>query len=64
MVGITVAVPRLGVATALGMRTFGNLVAALVADHFGWLSAEAIPLAPRRLAGAALLLAGALLMWK
>jgi len=56
------AVPRLGVAWLLVLTIAGQLAAALVIDHFGWLGAPRQPVGAARLAGLALVVAGALLM--
>ena len=57
--------PRMGTALTVASITVGQLMAALVFDHTGWLGAPVIPMSPVRLAGAALLCAGiALLRWR
>lgn len=60
-----VLTPRLGTALTLATMTVGQLVAALVLDHYGWLGAPVIRLSLPRVLGAAFLLAGiALMRWK
>jgi transporter family-2 protein len=60
-----VLTPRLGTALTLATMTVGQLLAALVLDHYGWLGAPVIRMSLPRLAGAAFLLAGiALMRWK
>ena len=60
-----VLTPRLGTALTLATMTVGQLVAALVLDHYGWLGAPVIRLSLTRVLGAAFLLAGiALMRWK
>jgi bacterial/archaeal transporter family-2 protein len=54
--------PRLGAATLLALVVLGQLVTSLVVDHFGWLGFPHHPLTPVRLAGAALLFCGVLLV--
>lgn len=54
--------PRMGTALTLASITVGQLLAALVLDHTGWLGAPVIRMSPVRLAGAALLCAGIVLM--
>lgn len=54
--------PRLGVAVFTALVVAGQLVAALVMDHYGWLGIEELPVTPGRLVGAALLAAGVVLM--
>ena len=65
---ITVSIvltPRLGTALTLATMTVGQLLAALVLDHYGWLGAPVIRLSLPRVIGAACLLAGiALMRWK
>jgi transporter family-2 protein len=57
-----VLTPRLGTALTLATITVGQLVAALVLDHYGWLGAPVIRLSPPRVLGAACLLLGIFLM--
>jgi bacterial/archaeal transporter family-2 protein len=60
-----VMVPRMGTAVTVASITVGQLLAALAFDHTGWLGAPVIRLSPLRLAGAALLCGGILLMrWR
>jgi transporter family-2 protein len=54
--------PRLGAATLLALVILGQLVTSLLADHFGWLGFPLHPISVARLAGAALLFAGVLLI--
>jgi transporter family-2 protein len=62
LVTLSVAVGRLGAATALGISIAVQLVATLVIDHLGWLGVEARPLTWLRALGAVLLLVGARLI--
>ena len=60
-----VLTPRLGTALTLATMTVGQLLAALVLDHYGWLGAPVIRMSLPRLLGATFLLAGiALMRWK
>jgi transporter family-2 protein len=60
-----VLTPRLGTALTLATITVGQLLAALVLDHYGWLGAPVIRLSVPRALGAACLLAGiALMRWQ
>ena len=60
-----VLTPRLGTALTLATITVGQLLAALVLDHYGLLGAPVVPLPLPRVLGAACLLAGiALMRWK
>jgi transporter family-2 protein len=57
--------PRMGTALTVASITIGQLLAALAFDHTGWLGAPVIRMSPIRLAGAALLCAGIVLMrWR
>jgi bacterial/archaeal transporter family-2 protein len=57
-----VLTPRLGTALTLATITVGQLLAALVLDHYGLLGAPTIRLSVPRLLGAACLLLGLVLM--
>ena len=57
-----VAVPRLGTTMTLAAVIAAQLITGLVLDHFGLFGFRQIPLEPRRMAGVALLIAGALLV--
>ena len=60
-----VLTPRLGTALTLATITVGQLVAALVLDHYGLLGAPVVRLSVTRVLGAGFLLAGiALMRWK
>jgi transporter family-2 protein len=58
----TVLGPRLGAAALLALTLAGQMVAALVVDHFGVIGFPQNPVTPARLLGAALLVAGVLLI--
>jgi len=53
---------RLGAATLLAVIVFGQMVASLVVDHYGLVGFPVQPLSLTRLAGAALLLGGVVLV--
>ena len=60
-----VLTPRLGTALTLATITVGQLLAALVLDHYGLLGAPVVRLSLPRVLGAACLLTGiALMRWK
>jgi len=60
-----VLTPRLGTALTLATITVGQMLAALVLDHYGWLGAPVVRLSlPRALGAACLLLGIALMRWK
>jgi transporter family-2 protein len=53
--------PRLGAGATIALAVSAQLVAALAFDHYG-LAGERLPVTPARVVGAALLVAGALLV--
>jgi len=55
-------VPRLGAATVLALIVVGQMLGSLAFDHFGLLGVPQHPASLARLAGAALLLAGVVLI--
>jgi transporter family-2 protein len=57
-----VAGPRLGAATLLALVVLGQLSCSLLVDHFGWLGFPLHPISATRVAGAALLFGGVLLI--
>src|SRR4051812_29810847 len=57
-----VALPRTGAAAVIAATIFGQLVAAAVLDHFGWLGVPQIRLNWWRVCGAIVLFAGAMMM--
>ena len=57
-----VLTPRLGTAVTLATITVGQMVAALVLDHYGWLGSPVIRLTLPRLLGVACLMLGIFLM--
>ena len=58
----TVLGPRLGAAAVLALTLAGQMVAALIVDHYGVIGFPRNPVTPARLAGAALLVVGVLLI--
>jgi transporter family-2 protein len=50
--------PRIGAAALLALTVFGQLLASLLVDQFGWLGFPLQPISLSKLAGAALLLGG------
>jgi transporter family-2 protein len=62
VISTVVAGPRLGAATLLALVVLGQLATALAVDHFGWLGFPQHSLTLVRLAGAALLFGGVLLI--
>jgi len=62
--GIVILVPRLGVALAFSLVIAGQMVAALIFDHFGLMGVSIREISWGRIAGAILLVAGVLLIRK
>jgi bacterial/archaeal transporter family-2 protein len=58
----TVLGPRLGAAALIALTLAGQMLAALIVDHYGVIGFPQNPVTPARLAGAALLVAGVLLI--
>jgi transporter family-2 protein len=54
----TLAGPRIGAAALLALTVFGQLIASLLVDQFGWLGFPVQPISATKLVGAALLLCG------
>lgn len=61
---VTLLGPRIGAMTLVALVITGQLVASLAVDHFGLLGYPQIPVSGTRWLGAALLLAGALLVMR
>ena len=59
-----IGIPRVSAGLVIGAQVFGQLLAALVIDHFGWLGVPQVRLKPWRIGGAALLFVAALMMQK
>jgi transporter family-2 protein len=60
----TVLGPRLGAAAMLALTLAGQMVAAMIVDHYGVIGFPQNPMTPARFAGAALLVAGVLLIMR
>lgn len=60
----TVLGPRLGAAALIALTLAGQMVAALLVDHYGALGFPQSPVTASRLVGAALLVAGVLLIMR
>jgi transporter family-2 protein len=61
VLAITIATPRIGVASTIGLVIAGNLVMAAAIDRWGLLAQDQIPITWQRLLGLALLAAGSAL---
>lgn len=57
-----VLTPQIGAAAVMGLAVTGQLIAGLIVDRFGFLGAPVHEITPGRLAGAGLLIAGALMI--
>ena len=60
----TVLGPRLGAAAFLALTLAGQMLAALLVDHYGVIGFPESPLTPARLVGAVLLVLGVLLIMR
>ncbi len=58
----TYAAPRLGIASMLTLAIAGQMIAALIVDHYGALGLDRSPVTPGRIAGALLVIGGVLLV--
>ena len=56
--------PRLGAATLIGLTVTGQMISSVVLDHFGLIGFPLHPVSLGRIVGAALLLAGVILIQK
>lgn len=57
-----IALPRIGAAATIAATVFGQLTAAAVLDHFGWLGVPQVRLNWWRIGGAILLIGGTIMM--
>jgi bacterial/archaeal transporter family-2 protein len=60
--GTVVLAPRLGATTLIAALVAGQMMASLIVDHYGWVGFAEHPVSPLRLAGAALIVAGVVLV--
>ena len=59
-----IGIPRVSAGVVIGAQVFGQLLAAVVIDHFGWLGVPRVPINPWRIAGAVGLFISAILLQK
>lgn len=59
-----IGIPKVSAGTVIAATVFGELVAAVVIDHFGWLGVPQIKLNGWRIGGAVLLFVAAIMMQK
>lgn len=62
LIGLYWLIPRLGLGVTMSFVLAGQLIAALLAGHYGLFHLPVTPFTPTRLAGAAALLAGVILL--
>jgi transporter family-2 protein len=61
---ITILTPRLGVGAAIGLIVTGQILCAVLIDHFGLLNAAVKPITLTRLLGMLLMIAGVYMVMK
>lgn len=59
-----IGLPKAGAGAVIAATVFGQLAAAVVIDHFGWMGVERRPITVWRVVGVVLLLGGALVIQK
>lgn len=64
VVMITILVPRIGVGTAIGLIVTGQILCAVVIDHFGLFQVPVRPVDAGRIAGMVLMIAGVYLVMR
>ena len=57
-----IGIPKVSAGITIGAQVFGQLLAAVVIDHFGWLGVPQVPLNPWRVVGAVGLFISAVLL--
>ena len=62
LLGVSLAVPRLGAAATTALIIIGQLGIGMIIDHFGWFETLARPIDPTRIVAVVLLLIGGYLM--
>ncbi len=62
--GITFSIPRIGAAGATTLLIVGQLLLALILDHFGWLGVDIRSLSPSRIIGLITLVLGTWLIMR
>ena len=64
VVMITILVPRIGVGTAIGLIVTGQIICAILIDHFGLFNVAVQQISPSRILGTLLMIAGIYLVMK
>lgn len=62
LVGLYWLIPRMGLGVTMSFALTGQLLVALAAGHYGWFHLPITPLTPTKIAGAAALLMGVMLV--
>jgi bacterial/archaeal transporter family-2 protein len=61
---ITILAPRIGVGTAIGLIVTGQILCAVLIDHFGWFNVPPHAINSTRIAGILLMIAGVYLVMR
>ena len=61
---MAITVPRIGVSLALALTVAGQMLVAIIVDHYGWMEMEQKTISVWRVVGAALITAGVILIKK
>ncbi len=64
VVMITILVPRIGVGTSIGLIVTGQIICAVVIDHFGFFGVDVRSVSTTRIVGVLLMIAGVYLVMK
>src|SRR5215467_14278486 len=64
VVMITILVPKIGVGTAIGLIVTGQIICAVMIDHFGLFNTVVRTVSPTRIAGMLLMIGGVYLVMK
>lgn len=61
---MAITVPKIGVGLALALTVAGQMLVAIIIDHYGWMEMEQKTISVWRVVGAALITAGVILIKK
>ncbi|HEX2616371.1 MAG TPA: DMT family transporter, partial [Flavobacteriales bacterium] len=64
VVMITILAPRIGVGTAIGLIVTGQIICAVLIDHFGWFNVPPHAINSTRIIGMLLMIAGVYLVMR
>ena len=59
-----IGIPKVSAGVVIAATVFGQITAAIVVDHFGWLGVPRVPITPWRIVGAVGLFVSVLLVQK